>query len=252
MSCGPVSLAGAGADAALVLTCEHASNAIPPEYADLGLSAQHLGDHIAWDIGAGAVTEELASLLGAPAVLGGASRLLIDCNRAPTDADLILAVSDGVAIPGNAGVDANERATRLARFYAPYHAAVDAALGRYPQALLLSLHSFTPSLNGQQRRFDVGVLFDAFEPLAQRLAAEVAQAGFAVRMNEPYSGLDGLIFSARSHGRRHDRYYLELEINNGLLRSAPAARAIARRLAPAVAAVASYAHGSRATAVGGG
>jgi predicted N-formylglutamate amidohydrolase len=242
-------LASADGDAALVLACEHAANAIPPEYADLGLAADHLDDHIAWDIGAGAVTEELASTLGAAAVLSGASRLLIDCNRAPSDADLILAVSDGVVIPGNAGIDADERAARLARYYLPYHAAVDAALQRYERAFLLSVHSFTPSLNGQERRFDAGVLFDAFEPLAHRLAAEVAKAGFTVRMNEPYSGVDGLIFSARSHGRRHDRYYLELEINNGLLRSASAARAVARRLAPAVAAVAALVHGRRAGAV---
>ena len=49
-------------------------------------------------------------------------------------------------------------------------------------------------------------------------ARRIAAAGFSVRMNEPYSGLDGLIFSARSHGRRHGLRYLELEINNRLLR----------------------------------
>ena len=241
MSCAPVTAAGAAADAALVLTCEHASAAVPAEYANLGLPAARLGEHIAWDIGAAAVTAALASILGAPAVLSGASRLLVDCNRDTTDADLIPPVSHGVAIPGNAGVDAAERAARLARFYVPYHTAVDAELARHPRALLLSLHSFTPSLNGQPRAFDAGVLFDAFDPLAERLAHGVAAAGFAVRMNEPYSGLDGLIFSARSHGRRHGLCYLELEINNALLRSEAAARAVAQRLAPAVAAVAAAA-----------
>ena len=54
-------------------------------------------------------------------------------------------------------------------------------------------------------------------------------------MNEPYSGLDGLIFSARSHGRRHGVRYLELEINNRLLRSDAEARAVAARLVDAVA-----------------
>jgi predicted N-formylglutamate amidohydrolase len=104
-----------------------------------------------------------------------------------------------------------------------------------PDALLLSIHTFTPELNGRQRPFDVGVLFDAHDDLAHALAADVTAAGFAVRMNEPYSGLDGLIFSARRHGRRHGTRYLELEINNRLLRRDDEARAVARRLVDAVA-----------------
>ena len=76
------------------------------------------------------------------------------------------------------------------------------------------------------------MLFDDFDDLAQRLGRGVAAAGFAVRMNEPYSGLDGLIFSARSHGRRHGRRYLELEINNRLLRGDDEARARGRGVWP--------------------
>jgi predicted N-formylglutamate amidohydrolase len=93
-------------------------------------------------------------------------------------------------------------------------------------------------LNGCVRSFDVGVLFDQHEDLAQALARSIADAGLTVRMNEPYSGLDGLIFSARSHGRRHAVPYLELEINNRLLRADADARAIAARIAPAVACLA--------------
>ncbi len=35
----------------LVILCDHASNAIPPEYGDLGLPPTELARHIAWDIG---------------------------------------------------------------------------------------------------------------------------------------------------------------------------------------------------------
>jgi predicted N-formylglutamate amidohydrolase len=56
-------------------------------------------------------------------------------------------------------------------------------------------------------------------------------------LNEPYSGLDGLIFSARAHGQRHGLRYVELEINNRLLRSDAEARAVAGRLADAVGAL---------------
>jgi predicted N-formylglutamate amidohydrolase len=233
----PVTLRGAADRPRLVLTCEHASPSVPAEYADLGLTREQLADHIGWDIGAAAVTVELNRQLGAPAVLSAASRLLVDCNRDLDDTDLIPAASHGHHIPGNASIGAAERVRRLAGFYDPYHAAIDAELSGRPDVLLLSVHSFTPELNGRARPFDVGVLFDGFDDLAHTLARSIDASGFAVRMNEPYSALDGLIFSARSHGRRHGVRYLELEINNRLLRTEAAARAIAARLAAPIAAL---------------
>lgn len=235
MSVAAVTLAGRAPGAALVLTCEHASPAVPPEYDNLGLTAAQLRDHIGWDIGAAAVAEELSRQLRAPAVLSAVSRLLVDCNRDLADVDLMPHESHGLPIPGNASIDAAERDERLRRFYEPYHRAVDAVVRAHPDALLLSLHSFTPVLNGRQRPFDVGVLFDDHAELADTLAGGIAAAGFGVRMNEPYSGLDGLIFSARTHGRRHGVRYLELEVNNRLLRRDDEARAVARRLVDAVA-----------------
>lgn len=240
----PRTLPGRG-DARLVLTCEHASAALPPEYADLGLTPELVTDHIGWDVGAAAVTEALSDRLAAPAVLSAASRLLVDCNRDLTDHDLMPAESHGVPVPGNAVIDAGERQARLARFYHPYHEAADRVLAMCPAAMLLSVHSFTPALNGSERPFDVGVLFDDFDDLAHHLAERLSAAGFTVRMNEPYSGLAGLIFSARAHGRRHARRYLELELNNALLRTDAAARAVADRLAAAVASVAALAAGER-------
>jgi predicted N-formylglutamate amidohydrolase len=218
-----------------VLTCEHASAAVPDEYGGLGLAPDQLADHIGWDIGAAALAEGLSRGLGAPAVLSAASRLLVDCNRDLGDADLMPQHSHGVTVPGNAAIDAAERARRLGRFYDPYHAAIDTQLARHPAALLLSVHSFTPELNGCTRPFDVGVLFDDFDELAHAFAIQVASTGFAVRMNQPYSGLDGLIFSARTHGRRHGVRYLELEVNNRLLRRDADIGAVAARLLDAVA-----------------
>jgi predicted N-formylglutamate amidohydrolase len=233
----PVTLS-APADAPLVLTCEHASAAVPPEYRHLGLSPDVLLDHIGWDIGAGRLTVELNRLLGVPAVMSAASRLLVDCNRDLTDADLIPATSHGIAIPGNAALDTHERRRRVERFYDPYHAAVDAALDGAPRALLLSIHSFTPELNGAARPFDAGVLYDAYDDEAESLAARLRTAGLSVRMNEPYSALDGLIFSARSHGRRHGICYLELEVNNGRLRCDADIERTARQIAPVLSALA--------------
>ena len=53
----------------LLLLCDHASKSLPDGWDGLGLSPERLEQHIAWDIGAAAVTRRLAQLLGAPALL---------------------------------------------------------------------------------------------------------------------------------------------------------------------------------------
>ncbi len=127
----------------LVLTCEHASCVIPPEYANLGLGEDRIRDHIGWDIGARDLTEALAQRCNAAAVLGGVSRLVIDCNRDLPDRDLIVAESHGVRIPGNAHVDTAERQHRIRAFYRPYHEAIDAVVTQQRGTFLFSVHSFT-------------------------------------------------------------------------------------------------------------
>jgi len=220
----------------LVLTCEHATCAVPVEYDDLGLDDEQLREHIGWDVGASALTEALAQRLAAPAVQSGVSRLLIDCNRDLADPDLIVSESHGVQVPGNQFIDAAEREWRIRDFYEPYHDAIDDVLATRQDALLLSVHSFTPILNGRERRFDAGVLFDSFVAEAEDFGAGLASAGLKVRYNQPYSGLDGLIFSARTHGMQHGLRYLELEVNNRLLREAAGidriATAVAQALSP--------------------
>ena len=85
----------------LILTCEHASYSLPVEYQGLGVEEPDVRRHIGWDIGARAVVTQLAQVLDAPAVCSGYSRLLIDCNRALSDHDLIVEQSDHTVIPGN-------------------------------------------------------------------------------------------------------------------------------------------------------
>jgi predicted N-formylglutamate amidohydrolase len=205
--------------APFVFTCEHASPAVPERYAGLGLAAADLEDHVAWDIGAAALARTLADAFAAPVVESGCSRLVIDCNRDLADDDLIVAETHGVVVPGNAALDAAERAHRIDRWHRPYHDAIDEILAeRASSTILVSVHSFTPELRGRKRELEVGVLYDDHLPLAGTLADALATTGLVVRHNEPYSGLDGLIYSARVHGTRHGLRYVELEVNNGLLR----------------------------------
>jgi predicted N-formylglutamate amidohydrolase len=221
--------------APLVLTCEHASYDVPEAYANLGINEADIRRHIGWDIGARWVVETLARILDAPAVCSSYSRLLIDCNRDVNDHDLIVSHSDGTHVRGNLQLSDQEREKRLREFYQPYHEAIDHVLRQRAaregqETVLLSIHSFTPVLGAKERPFDLGVLFDQYEDLAQEMGQRLHHQEYRVRYNEPYSGLDGLIFSARSHGERHGVTYLELEINNGLIAHPAQARQVGERL----------------------
>src|SRR5437868_10566168 len=110
----------------IILLADHARNTVPAEYADLGLPHAQFERHIAYDIGVEAVTRGLAGALGCPALMATYSRLLIDPNRGADDPTLIMRVSDGAVVPGNAGVDEVERERRLSRFHRPYHNAITA------------------------------------------------------------------------------------------------------------------------------
>jgi predicted N-formylglutamate amidohydrolase len=223
------------ADAPFVFTCEHASAAVPERYAGLGLGPEDLGDHVAWDIGAAALARRVAAAFSAPLVESAYSRLVIDCNRDLADHDLIVAETHGVVVPGNRGLDAGERAHRVERFHRPYHDAIDTVLaGRAQPTVLVSVHSFTPELRGRRRELEVGVLYDDHVPLAGHIADAIASTGLVVRHNEPYSGLDGLIYSARVHGTRFGLRYVELEVNNGLLRDDAGVERVAAKVTAAL------------------
>jgi predicted N-formylglutamate amidohydrolase len=183
-------------DGGALLICDHASNAIPANYGSLGLPAGALERHIAYDIGAAALTRALAPRLGAPAVLSTFSRLLIDPNRGADDPTLVMRYSDGAIVPGNARASAVEIARRRERFWAPYRgkieATVEAMMAAGEPPAILSIHSFTPVWRGAARRWKVGVLWDndgrIAQPLLQALAAEPDIGEPAIGDNEPYDG----------------------------------------------------------------
>ncbi|HVW75339.1 MAG TPA: N-formylglutamate amidohydrolase [Rhizomicrobium sp.] len=214
----------------LLFLCDHAANALPP--GGLGLDPRLLATHIAYDIGAAAVTRALAHAYGAPALLGVWSRLLIDLNRGTDDPTLVMKLSDGSIIPGNRHADAGEVARRIAAFHAPYHAAIDAELDRIGgQAVLLSMHSFTLAWKGNPRPWEVGVLYDRDVRLAVPLMARLAQAGFTVGDNEPYSGaLEG--DTLWRHGTCRGLPHVLIEMRQDLISTDGQAQAFAVRLKP--------------------
>jgi len=182
--------------------------------------------------------QEVSRRLGATAVGGRYSRLVVDLNRDPSDSSLIRPQCNDVPIPFNALVTPSQTVTRLARFHTPYHAEIDQQLARRAAGgllpFLVSFHSFTPFLNPRRRRFDTGVLFQDHRRLAGRLGSELMRQGFSIRYNRPYSGLDGLIYAAARHGANHQIPYLELEFNQRGLGTKAACRETGRRAAEAL------------------
>jgi predicted N-formylglutamate amidohydrolase len=115
-----------GAARALIV-CDHASPAIPQGMRQLGLADWVFERHVAFDIGAASLARHLADRLGAPAILSGYSRLIVDPNRRTDDATAFAKVSDGIAVPGNLRLSLKERRRRIASFFEPYHAAITRA-----------------------------------------------------------------------------------------------------------------------------
>lgn len=219
----------------LVGICEHASNIVPPEYAQLGLSQQQLNSHWGWDPGAWAVLLRAASELKMSVVGTQYSRLLIDVNRAPRSRTLVRETMDGLSIPGNAHLSFEEIESRLLRYHQPYHDAVarvcEAYKSNHEQFLLLSFHSFSPDFGDQDRDFDLGLLFDERgRDHAEAMRVQFTEQGLSVRMNEPYSGMNEMIYSVARHGRDSGVPYLELEMNQGRIATEMQRRSFGDRL----------------------
>ncbi len=158
----PIAILNREGKGGVVVLCEHASNYIPAGYDRLGLAPADLERHIAWDIGALAVAEQMAAMLDAPLAYATHSRLLLDLNRDPDAPDSILTLSEDTAIPGNLDLAAYERRLRSDWLYAPFHAGVDALidhrLASGQATVVVSIHSFTPVYLGAPRPWPVGVL----------------------------------------------------------------------------------------------
>lgn len=226
----------------LVLLADHARRDLPDEYGNLGLPPAELQRHIAYDIGVESVTRRLAALTRAPAVLAGFSRLLIDPNRGEDDPTLIRQLYDGTVVPGNYPMASQERDRRLERFYRPYHDAVGAMIASVAKTsgsapFIFSVHSFTPVMQGRQRPWHAGVLWDLDDRVARPLIEMLSKdALLVVGDNEPYDGAlrgDTMYKHAIVNGFAHAL----LEIRQDLIADDGGAQQWAEKLAPIVDAI---------------
>lgn len=238
---GPSEVVNPNGSAAIVFTCDHASNALPGAIPDLGLSAADMERHIAWDIGAGPITRYLARAFDAPAILCGTSRLVIDCNRQLHDPTLVPPSSDGTTVPANINLSPAARDERVRNYFLPYHAAcrrvIEAQCSRGARPLFVAIHSMTDRMNGAFRPWEISLSSDRNrEPTEKLLRALRAVPGLCVGDNQPYD-MDPLQdYSTPEHALSRGLPYLQVELRQDLIGTAAGQERMARILAEAMAA----------------
>ena len=225
----------------ILVVGDHASNRVPDDI-DLGIDPALLDEHVAIDIGVAGVARHMAEQHGIPAFLANVSRLVCDFNRDEDAPALVPHASDGHAIPGNL-FDVSGREARIERFYRPYHAALASRLREAEPRVIVSLHSFTPSLRSrpeEQRPWECGVLYNEDERASRLAIPLLAAHGLFVGDQQPYSG-KLLNATMNRHAEAHGRHYFGLEVRQDLIageagqaRWANIIADVANRVAPAL------------------
>jgi predicted N-formylglutamate amidohydrolase len=196
---------------ALLVTCEHAGNAVGSRAAAFRGQPDVLRTHRAWDPGAAVLARELAAACHAPLHEGQFTRLLIDLNRRENSKAVFSSYTP---------LDARGQ---LLEFHRNWRAAVLAdalRLSRRGRLLHVSCHSFTPEMHGEVRNAEIGLLYDPRRALEKRTAdawhAALREAlpGARVRRNYPYKGISDGVTSWLRRELPATRYAgFELELN---------------------------------------
>jgi predicted N-formylglutamate amidohydrolase len=230
------SIYGADRPARWLITCDHASNAVPEGIngGDLGIGADNMQRHIAYDVGIKGTSLRLAELLDAPVICSNFSRLVIDPNRGMDDPTQVMRLYDGTIIPANRYVDDAEIQRRVDTLYRPYHEALEGLAAAREAVIVVAMHSFSPKLNGRAPRpWEIAVLYsrtyqDFSHALLSRLRRE---ADLTVGENEPYDGhLPG--DSIDQHALQQGRLNTLIELRNDEIDSEAGQQRWAERLAP--------------------
>jgi predicted N-formylglutamate amidohydrolase len=204
-----------------LITCEHGGNGIPAPYRRLFRGRRALLEsHRGYDPGALVMARALAMAFRAPLVTSTISRLLIDLNRSIGHPEVFSTATRGAP--------AKLRSEIVERHYRPYRAQVERlvkqSVSRGRRVIHISSHSFTPQLNGEVRRADVGLLYHPgrrgeVELCARwKAALAVSAPELRVRRNYPYAGKeDGLTAHLRLRFPPAVYVGIELEVNQRIV-----------------------------------
>ena len=224
-----------------LLVCDHAGQRLPQQLGSLGLSDRELQRHIAWDIGAAGVVRLMADALDAVAVLQTYSRLVIDCNRAPSVPSSIVELSEHTEVPGNQSLSPADRHMRVNEIFRPYHDRIGSELDRRAEnnlpTALVAVHSFTPVFKGVSRPWHVGMLYNRDARMAKSMLAHLGRDGdLVVGDNQPYAITDESDYTIPVHGEQRGLPHVEIEVRQDIIADAAGQRWWADRLVQALTA----------------
>jgi len=205
----------------LLISCEHGVNTVPPAYRGLIKGQEQLlQTHRGIDLGALEIANHLSQMFACSYTQATVSRLLIDCNRSLAHAQCFSEFTKDLPVA--------EKKQLIDQYYLPFRQQTEKLIKDHVesgcQVLHLSIHSFTPELDGVKRNAGIGLLYDH----ARHGEQEVARIWrslllqqtptYRVRMNYPYHGnTDGFTTSLRKRYTEHDYLGLEIESNQALL-----------------------------------
>lgn len=217
-----------------VVSCEHAGRRVPRAYRELFAGSREvLESHRGWDAGAEPLARALAAALGTEPLLHRTTRLLVDTNRSAAHRACFSGLSRRLP--------EKERRRLLERVHAPHRRrvrdAVGAEIARHGACVHIGVHTFTPRLDGVERRAEIGLLYDPARVWERELCARwrallASRAeGWRIRRNYPYRGVaDGLTTTLRRSFPPDAYAGIELEVSQSLLGTPGAVRAAARVL----------------------
>ncbi len=202
----------------LILSCEHGGNRVPKPWQQLFAGEQELlASHRGYDPGVAGFARWLAAELHVPLHLSTVTRLLVDLNRSPKHPQLFSTFSRGLG--------AAERRHLLEEQYHPYRTGVEEEIAQLletgSRVCHISLHTFTPNLDGESRNADIGLLYDPQRRrekafcLAWQESLLRRNEGWRVRRNYPYRGAaDSFVTLLRRRFPAESYLGFELELNH--------------------------------------
>ncbi|MFT5847524.1 MAG: putative N-formylglutamate amidohydrolase [Psychroserpens sp.] len=196
----------------LIITCEHGGNKIPTPYLHLFKANKELLEtHRGFDLGALDVFEYLKPISNY-SKSSTTSRLLIELNRSLQNSQLFSEYSKTLNL--------SKKEHIIKANYLPYRNDIELIISNFiskgETVLHLSIHSFTPTLNGIKRDCDIGLLYDpkicSEKQVSVGLKSQIKTGNpqLRVRFNYPYLGKsDGFTTHLR---RKFKQNYIGIEI----------------------------------------
>ena len=108
-------------------------------------------------------------------------------------------------------------------------------IARGQRPIIVSLHSFTPRIDGVDRPWQIGFLYDRDDRLARLMIAEMGRdPALLVGDNQPYSGRNPNGFTVEHHAEAAGRPHVTVEFRQDLVDTREKAADWATRFAVAL------------------